>query len=431
MTKFVCALILALLYHLTFLHAADNDPDQIDPTLLKRTNIADKKEDDIDDEYDLIKDKNLLPPTVQVGLVNLPTIIKGAISAYHQYGTKDMTHYGFAYDKVCAGVVKDLISDHRYLVNFLETPRTNLFALQLGSIATSYLFLIHICNAPANYFNAALSSMDAFFPYSSAPSFFDTYHIAYSCNTNLLYHLALLFGCASVYIYCNLPTYINNTLDRLTIAENVYDIKSQFDSVTVKYLCHSIEKPTCENPLVKAMYPNALRFKTEYKKRDISPQELPKATKEGKYKLWQIIYKLRRGAKLSDTEQENYNTIIAFPLFRYEYGLTRLWEEPMNLWIILRKLCGFKYIFDKDETHMNTIISNINKVIKMISTENKIPYLESQIFNQDIATQEIIASFASNPNLASELEDYNIVSLGEDDIDATDKAKFILANLIY
>lgn len=429
MTKFVCSLILTLLCHLTFLHAADNNPDQIDPATSNRTNAENIEA--IDSEYDLIDDQHLLPPTVQVGLVNLPTIIKGAFSAYHQYGTKDMAHYGFAYDKVCAGVVKDLISDHRYLVNYLKTSHTHLFALHLGSIAVSYLFLIHIYNAPANYFNAALSSIDTYFPYSNAPSFFDTYHVAYSCNTNLLYHLAFLFGCVSVYIYYNLPTYINNTLDRLTVAENVYDIKSQLDPVTVKYVCHSIDKPTCENPLVKAMYPDALKFKIGYKIRDISSQELPKATKEGKHQLWCIIHKLRRGTTLSDTEQENYNAITAFPLFRYEYGLTRVWQEPINLQIILRKICGFQYIFDKDETHMDTVISNIYKVIKMIATESKIPYLEGQIFNQDVKTQEIIASFAFNRNLASELEDYNIISLGENDIDATDKAKFFLAGLIY
>ena len=137
MIKSIYFIVFALFSHLAILNAME---DKTNNQISNATLLLTEK---IDNEYDLIEDQSLIPPD-PVGLINLGTIIKGAFSAYHQYGTKDMVHYGLAYDKVCAKVVKDLVTDNRYLVNHLKSSPTNLFTLGLGSMAISYLSLIHI-----------------------------------------------------------------------------------------------------------------------------------------------------------------------------------------------------------------------------------------------------------------------------------------------
>lgn len=426
MIKSIYLIVFALFSHFAILNAMENVLDQVIPA---NTSAIKEQKPPIED-YDLIKDRELFPPDQQVGLINFGTIVKGVFSAYHQYGTKKMVNYNFAYDKVCAKVVKDLVTDKRYLVNHLKISHANLFKLHLGSMAISYLVLTNVWNVPANYFNAMLGSMDAYSPYSNEPTFFDKYHMVYGCNTKMLYNLAFLFGCLSVYLYYNLPTYINNTLDRIIIEENVCDAKSQFDPVTVKYLCHSIDRKACKNPLISEMYPDALKLRNEYKKEEFKTQDIPKATEAGKYTLWRIINKMKMGTKVSKEEEENYKFLMAFSLFRHEIGLTRLWEEPMNLWIILRKLCGYRYIFDKDEAQMGTDIANIDKVIQILAGETNTLYFEDQISNQDLNTQKAIASLASNLKLKDELLSLTIEDTDNGASSDIEKAKLFLKVLM-
>ena len=102
----------------------------------------------------------------------------------------------------------------------------------------------------------------------------------------------------------------------------------------------------------------------------------------------------------------------------------------MNLPIILRKLFGFQYIFDKEETHISEVITNVDTVIKMIAEQDNISDFEDQIFNQDIKTQKIIATFVENPKLKEELLSFTVDSTDNSALTDIKKAKLFLKELM-
>lgn len=463
MAKSIYLIVFALLGHPAFLNAMEGDLDQQTPSLAHLMTEAHNSQksttndhNEIDDDYINIGEEalNVIIAPDPKGLVNLKTIVNGLVSSWYQYGTSEMEKYDLAYNKLCTEAIKIYIENYRYLLKYLELSNTGTAQLFIGSVVFSYITFVVLSYTPAMYWNIFLENIDPFSSYVGCQSLFNKYHLIYQCNNRTLLNLALLLGILAVKQYNTTLKSIDQFLDRFPTENDTWDIKSKGVPLSQKQLLHSINKDACSNPLVYQMYPDALDMKEgrerstgtfiakvsrgissingllKNRKRQEYEYDIPTLREIGKYNFWRIMNKRKKNIKLSDTEQKNYNAVIDFPLFRHEIGLTRLLEEPMNLPIILRKLFGFQYIFDKEETHMSEVITNVDTVIKVIAEQDNISDFEDQIFNQDIKTQKIIATFVENPKLKEELLSFTVDSTDNSALTDIKKAKLFLKELM-
>ena len=82
---------------------------------------------------------------------------------------------------------------------------------------------------------------------------------------------------------------------------------------------------------------------------------------------------------------------------------------------------------DENESQINDLIINVDRVIQKIASKNEIPYLKKKVFNKDIETQRIIGTLASTLQLKNELLLFNLKRTDSDTLNDVEKTKRFLA----
>ncbi|MBA4249352.1 MAG: hypothetical protein C0432_01345 [Candidatus Puniceispirillum sp.] len=302
----------------------------------------------------------------------------------------------------------NLVSTFR--LNFLKNEK-NLFCCQvLGCFLTLYT----LQQTPHIVKMFVLQSMDLVPTLLGFESLFDNTYISSKTSASIFLSSALGAVFYSSIIHVMTKSALPNQL-HLPVKETLYDITTQIIPLSIDGLHYSLDKTHCENPLIQQLYPNAysLRIKRNRSENslgtfqrtvangtlkilkfsssnlmDLSQDQINQLKEVGLLNLKRIKQKLAMKKKLTESEEDNYKSLIAFPLYRSENHLIRLVDEPSS-WLNL--LCMMLYGPNLSiDAQALSIIQNIDDLISYFWNDDESikACLQNSLFNQSIDVQQ-------------------------------------------